>query len=44
MDKGQEIITTNMDDHQAVEDEISQNLNLKDKFFKSLCVEEEGRV
>ena len=28
MDKGQEIITTNMDDHQAVEDEISQNLSL----------------
>ena len=28
MDKGQEIITTNMDDHQTVEDEISQNLNL----------------
>ena len=28
MDKGQEIITTNIEDHQAVEDEISQNLNL----------------
>ena len=28
MDKGQEIITINMDDHQAVEDEISQNLSL----------------
>ena len=37
MDKGQEIITTNMDDHQAVEYEISQNLNLikkwQEKFF-----------
>ena len=28
MDEGQEIITTTMDDHQAVKDEISQTLNL----------------